>query len=200
MERKQYSAGMLKESFWFSEFRKVIILLNIGRTLDEIKTLNIEENIFSAPTQARAIQINKTVSRRVNGLDQPFCQLFLNSDLQTQKIIVLIAIMKTDSLFFDFMYEVFREKLIIGTNQIADSDIRVFFRDKQLQSERVAKWTDNAIRKLGTCYKTILTEAGLINRSSGLCNILKPILDKSVEDCMNENGMELILNSLTGVR
>lgn len=30
MERKEYSAGMVKLSFWFSKFRKVIQLMNIG--------------------------------------------------------------------------------------------------------------------------------------------------------------------------
>jgi hypothetical protein len=64
MERKEYSAGMVKLSFWFSEFRKVLGLLNSGKTLTEIKALNIENNIFSAPTQARAIQIFNTVSSR----------------------------------------------------------------------------------------------------------------------------------------
>ena len=54
MKRKEYSAGMVKLSFWFAEFRKVIQLLNSGKTLLKIKKMNVEENIFSAPTQARA--------------------------------------------------------------------------------------------------------------------------------------------------
>lgn len=57
MVRKEYSAGMVKLSFWFSEFRKVAELLNSGKTMDEVKAINIEENIFSAPTTARATQI-----------------------------------------------------------------------------------------------------------------------------------------------
>jgi hypothetical protein len=36
MESKEYSAATLKLSFWFSEFRKVIGLLNSGKTLPEI--------------------------------------------------------------------------------------------------------------------------------------------------------------------
>ena len=46
MGRKEYSANMVKLSFWFSEFRKVILLLNSGKTIDEIKSINKEENIF----------------------------------------------------------------------------------------------------------------------------------------------------------
>ena len=200
MKRKEYSAGMVKLSFWFAEFRKVIQLLNSGKTLLKIKNMNVEENIFSAPTQARAIQIFNTISTRVKSLDQSFYKLFERSDISNQKVIVLIAIMQSDSLFFDFVYEVYREKLIIGANELSDSDFRIFFKDKQIQSEKVAKWQDYTLKRLGNCYKTMLMEAGLIDRTTGTRKVLKPIIDLSLEECMKTNGMEITLHALIGVR
>lgn len=200
MKRKEYSAGMVKLSFWFAEFRKVIELLSSGKTLPEIKQMNVQENIFSAPTQARAIQIFNTVSTRVKGLDTSFYAVFAKSDISTQKFIALIAVMQTDSLFFDFVYEVYREKLILGIDELADSDVGIFFKNKQLQSEKVAKWTDYTLKRLGTCYKTMLMEAGLIDQGTGTRKILKPILDKALEECLKVNGMETTLRALTGVR
>ena len=200
MKRKEYSAGMVKLSFWFAEFRKVIELLSSGKTLPEIKQMNVQENIFSAPTQARAIQIFNTVSTRVKGLDSSFYAVFAKSDISTQKFIALIAVMQTDSLFFDFVYEVYREKLILGIDELADSDIGIFFKNKQLQSEKVAKWTDYTLKRLGTCYKTMLMEAGLIDQGTGMRKILKPILDKALEECLKVKGMETTLRALTGVR
>lgn len=200
MERKKYSAGMVKLSFWFAEFRTVIQLLNSGKTLPEIKAMNFGENIFSTPTQARAVQIFNTVSSRVKSLDPSFYGLFERSDISTQKLIALIAVMQSDSLFFDFMYEVYREKLILGVNELADRDFAIFFKDKQLQSERVAKWKDYTLVRLATCYRTILMEAGMTDRASGTRKILKPILDKAPEDCLKVNGMDNILHALTGVR
>ena len=200
MKRKEYSAGMVKLSFWFAEFRKVIELLSNGKTLPEIKQMNVQENIFSAPTQARAIQIFNTVSTRVKGLDTSFYAVFAKSDISTQKFIALIAVMQTDSLFFDFVYEVYREKLILGIDELADSDVGIFFKNKQLQSEKVAKWTDYTLKRLGTCYKTMLMESGLIDQGTGTRKILKPILDKDLEECLKVNGMETTLRALTGVR
>lgn len=200
MDRKEYSAGTVKLSFWFSEFRKVIQLLNSGKTMDEIKTMNIEENIFAAPTAARATQIFNTVSTRVKSLNESFYNLFEKSNVATQKLIVLLAVMKTDSLFFDFIYEVYREKLMIGNNRISDTDIRVFFKNKQLQSEKVAKWTDYTLKRLGSCYKTMLMEAGVTDRASGDRELLKPILDIALEKCMRDHGMELFIHAMTGVR
>ena len=200
MKQKEYSAGMVKLSFWFAEFRKVIELLSSGKTLREIKQMNVQENIFSAPTQARAIQIFNTVSTRVKGLDSSFYAVFAKSDISTQKFIALIAVMQTDSLFFDFVYEVYREKLILGIDELADSDVGIFFKNKQLQSGKVAKWTDYTLKRLGTCYKTMLMESGLIDQGTGTRKILKPILDKDLEECLKVNDMETTLRALTGVK
>ena len=200
MKQKEYSAGMVKLSFWFAEFRKVLELLSSGKTLPEIKQMNVQGNIFSAPTQARAIQIFNTVSTRVKGLDSSFYAVFAKSDISTQKFIALIAVMQTDSLFFDFVYEVYREKLILGIDELADSDVGIFFKNKQLQSGKVAKWTDYTLKRLGTCYKTMLMESGLIDQGTGTRKILKPILDKDLEECLKVNGMETTLRALTGVK
>ena len=61
MERKEYSAGAVKLSFWFMEFRKVVGLLNEGKTIDEIKQMNKDQNIFGAPTADRSEKIFRTL-------------------------------------------------------------------------------------------------------------------------------------------
>lgn len=200
MGRKEYSAGMVKLSFWFTEFRKVIQLLNTGKTWPEIKVMALAENRFAAPTQARALQIFNAVSTRVNVLDLSFHAVFERSDISTQKTIALVAVMQSDSLFFDFMYEVYREKLILGVDELADRDVAIFFKDKQLQSEKIAKWKDYTLLRLGTCYRTILMEAGVTDRATGTRKILKPILDKKLEELLKAHDMDNVLRALTGVR
>ena len=54
MNKKPYSAGAVKFSFWFIEFRKTVQLLAEGKSFSEIKLLNEQENIYSASTKARA--------------------------------------------------------------------------------------------------------------------------------------------------
>lgn len=200
MKRKKYSAGMVKLPFWFLEFKKMINLINSGMTFPEIKKMNAEENTFSAPTEARSVQVFNTVSTRIKSLDPDFYLLFEKSDIATQKLIALIAIMESDTLFFDFMYEVFREKLIIGVEEISDSDFSIFFKNKQLQSDRVAKWTDYTLKRLGVIYRTVLTESGVLDRTTNTKKIIKPIIDQSLEYELKERGMEMTLHTLTGVR
>ena len=200
IERKEYSAGAVKMSFWFMEFRKVVGLLASGKSFDEVKKMNREENLFAASTVARGNQIYSTVSGRVKMLDKSFYPVFLASDLATQKLFALVAAMAYDTLFFDFVYEVIREKMIIGSNQLADSDIRIFFKNKQQQNKKVAGWTDATLIRLGRCYKTMLYEAGMIDKAKGNRTILKPILDAKMRYWLENNNMVAFLHALVGVR
>ncbi len=117
MERKEYSAGAVKHSFWFMEFRNEVKLLSEGKRFEEIKELCRNENIFAASTPERATQIFNTVSSRIKAIGDSFYPVFLDGDVSTQKIFNLAAIMVNDTLFFDFVYEVIREKMIIGSNE-----------------------------------------------------------------------------------
>ena len=135
MERKEYSTGAVKHSFWFMEFRNEVKLLSEGKSFEEIKELCRNENIFAASTSERAAQIFNTVSSRIKAIGDSFYLVFLDKDVSTQKIFNLAAIMANDTLFFDFVYEVIREKMIIGSNEYKPSDLNIFFKDKQLQSK-----------------------------------------------------------------
>ena len=213
MNRKEYSAGAVKHSFWFMEFRKVVSLRNDGMSWDEIKERNEKENIFGAPTPMRQNQIWNTVSGRIKCLDdgpgRPLAQegspcsfypVFQLCDVSAQKLFALVAAMAYDTLFAEFVYEVIREKMIIGSNEFADSDVRIFFKNKQEQDDKVAKWTEATTKRLGACYKTMLYEAGLTDKGKDVRKILKPILDLVMERWLMDHGMEYYIKALTGVR
>lgn len=119
MERKPYSAGAVKFSFWFTEFRKTVQLLSEGKTYADIKKRNEEKNIYSAATKARARQIYSTVTARIKSLDESFYPIFMSSDLSAQKLFALTASLLHDTLFFDFVYGLVREKMILGSDVVS---------------------------------------------------------------------------------
>ena len=100
MERKEYSAGAVKLSFWFVEFRKVVELLSEGKSTDQIKDLAMNENLFAAPTALRSNQIYHTVTGRIKSLDRSFIPLFTRSDLASGHILVYA---------FDMLMEIYTE-------------------------------------------------------------------------------------------
>lgn len=201
MERKPYSAGAVKFSFWFMEFRKTVQLLSEGKSFADIKKLNEETNIYGAPTKLRAQQIYSTVTARIKTLDESFYPIFLSSDLATQKLFVLTAALLHDTLFFDFVYEVVREKMILGSDELTDADIRIFFK---ISRNRVRKWL---LFKTIRCAASVpaitqLYEAGLLesNRANSTRKILKPILDIAFEHWLYDHDLGIMVKTLTGVR
>lgn len=198
--RDDYSASAVKHAFWFMEFRKVVTLRNEGKIWEEIKKASEEENLFGAPTPARAKQIWNTVSARTKALDDSFYQIFMNGDLATQKLFALVAVMANDTLFAEFVYEIIREKMIIGINEYSPSDIRLFFKHKQEQSEKAAGWTDQTLGRLGHSYRNFLYEAGVTDNGRGIRKILKPILDPEMESWLKEQHMDYYLKALKGER
>lgn len=202
MKRNKYSAGAVKFALWFLEFRKEVSLLAQGKDFEEIKQLSVQENIFGASTPARAAVIQSTITARIKSMDASFYPLFMESDVATQKLYALTGSFAQDTLFFDFMYEVVREKLIIGTNVLTSADISIFFKNKQIEDETVAKWTDQTIQRLGRSYKTQLYEAGLLDDKTRLTQreILKPILDPVFKHWLEDYGYGQIAIAMEGVR
>ena len=198
--KKDYSAGAVKHAFWFMEFRKVVTLRNEGKTWEEIKKASEEENLFGAPTPARVKQIWNTVSARTKALDDSFYPIFMNSDLASQKLYALVAVMANDTLFAEFVYEIILEKMIIGINEYSPSDIRLFFKHKQEQCEKAAGWTDQTLERLGHSYRNFLYEAGVTDNGRGIRKILKPILDPEMESWLQKQHMDYYLKALKGER
>lgn len=194
----EYSAGMVSRPFWYIETKKTAKYLIESKDAKEIKEIVVTENIYQAPSEDRSTQIFNTVVRRLSGLDDFLIDYIVNADIARSKLIVLLSVMKTDRLFFEFMYEVFRGKLILGDFILKDRDISNFFDIKKSQSEVVSKWTDATITKLKRCYARLLFEAGLINNSSGDRTITPVIMDYKVSSYLKEHNMSALLCAITG--
>jgi hypothetical protein len=114
--------------------------------------------------------------------------------------LALAAAMAYDTLFGEFVYEVIREKMIIGINEYSPSDIRLFFKNKQEQSEKAAKWTDQTLERLGQSYRNFLMEAGVTDSGRETRKILKPLLVPEMERWLEEQHMAYYLKALKGER
>lgn len=194
----RYSAGLVSQSFWFIEIKKVIRLLNEGKTEAEIQKECIDENLFCMPNEYRSKRTCKYIWKRIKSLDAAMLDLFMRTDLSTQKVINLIAVLKCDRLFFEFIYEVYREKIILGIHEMKKSDVNSFFRNKEIQSTDVARWTDATKCRLGAIYLKFLADSNLLNVKGREKIITPPIPDCEFVRCLTEKGWQPILKAITG--
>jgi hypothetical protein len=190
---------MTKHLFWFSEFKTAVRLLNEDKNMEEIKTLSKTENLFNTKTAYRGKTGFNAIAARIDAVPNEFIILFANIDMESQKLIAVISVMAAESLFFDFMYEVYREKLIVGDRIMIMGDFAQFFRNKQVQSEKVAVWTDMTISRLGSAYRNVLLNSGLLkNLKRNEWAVEKPIINRHLTDVIKETKMDVFYSALTG--
>lgn len=161
MEEK-YNAGLMAQSFWFVEFKKIVVLYKNGADYDEIKRQCIEENLFGAINPTREKRMCGYLLTRLRSMDDRLIDLFTNADVSTQKLINLITVMTTNRLFFEFVYEVYRNKLIVGDTSIDLKDGNIFFAQKETQNDDLASWKESTKKKLRSLFLNMLTEADLV--------------------------------------
>lgn len=196
---EKYSSGLVSESFWFVEFKKIIKLRYEKKSWEDIKILCLEENLLGISKEYRAKRIFGYLKNRVETLDEDLINIFINTDIKTQKLINLIAISKKNRLFFEFLYEVYREKIYFGAFELTDSDVNIFFKNKQTQAEDVNAWTDITLRRLRSSYINFLTDAGLLTIYEKKRRITPPIIDISLESYLKYKGENSIIKAISGV-
>ena len=104
-----------------------------------------------------------------------------------------------NNLFFEFVYEIYREKVILGVEIMEESDVNVFFTRKEAQSELIAGWKDSTKRHLRSCYLNFMTDANLLTVIDKKKMITPPILDIALERYLQSVGEEVLVKALAGV-
>ena len=199
MVPETYSAGLMSQSFWFLEFKMAVKLRQGGMEYDEIKKKCVEENLFGAAKEYRANRMAGYIITRLKAMDDSMVDLFCDSDLVTQKIINLITIIRTDRLFFEFVYEVYREKCSMGIDTLEALDVNVFFSQKESQSDLIADWKESTKKHLRSNYLNFMTDANLLTVIDKQRKITPPILDIALERYLIANNEEVMVKALTGV-
>ncbi|KAA8675101.1 DUF1819 family protein [Clostridium sp. HV4-5-A1G] len=199
MQNLEYSAGAVSKGFWFQEFKKYTEMIKMGKTEGEIRELQERENILMASSPSYGKRIISEISKRRKVLSKEIVKLFFDLDISNQKLINLLGIMMNDRLFFEYIYEVYRENIILGTKDFEDSSIRIFFKNKSEQSKKVAEFTEQTKKRLGTAYKNYLKEANLLEEENGILIYHKPIMDLQLEAEMKKPSFYSYFKALTGV-
>ena len=196
----EYSAGSVSKLFWYIETKETVKLLK-DKSLDEVKNLVISDNLYQQKSEDRLNREFSVISKRIMSLPESLRYMISDADIMTSKLIVLISIMATDRLFLELMYEVFREKIRMEEETLKDSDLNVFFRSKQEQSDVCAKWTDSAIKKLKQTFQKYMLEAQLLKNSESSKSekiVIKPYIEQELRQGLMSNDMEKYLYALTG--
>lgn len=193
----EYSAASTSNRLWYVETRETARLLQV-HNWDEVKEIVIQDNLYQQKAESRLKNEFGWIQKRLKALPDELIRMIISSDINTAKIITFVSCMVTDRLLFEFMYEVYRNKVYFSEEEITDADWNIFFKDKQLQSEKVATFSEETKERLRQSYFKMMYEAGLLSNSKGKKDIIKPILDQDLRFALQTNAMDKYIVALTG--
>lgn len=196
----EYKSTIKSRPYLYKETKKAVSLVNNGFEIENLKKESLENNIFQVETETRKKELASIISARLNELDEYLIKKIQNSNIETSKIIVLYAILKNDRLFFEFMNEVYKEKILLKDLFLRDKDFSIFFQNKREQSNKVNSWSEYTFKKLKQVYIRILYESGLVANQKGDRKVVIPIIDNEVKDYIYKIGDKVYINAILGIR
>jgi len=195
----QYFANLTGEPYLYFELKQVSKLTLAGLSPTEIRVKIKEENLFQSATTKSMDKLLSATLKRVAVLDVPLLNLIVHGSLHTSKLVALIAILKTNRLFFEFLEEVYQEKVRLGEEALEPKDFRIFFNNKAEQSPKVAGWQEYTLKKLSAVYSRILYEAGLINNTHKKL-LTPPPIEEELLVHLRKIGDQRLIIAMTGGR
>ncbi len=191
----KYSASLTGEPFLFYEIRQVARLKLKGLSEREIKEEVRSKNLFQYATEKSIAKRVNAVLKRLRLLDETMLQYLLEKPSATARIINLYAIMKANRLVMEFIIEMVGEKFAVHNLRLDKKDINEFFLEKREQSEDIARWQDNTIKKLKQVLLRILSESGILDEKDGL-SLHRPELEPEVIGHLEAKGESALLKAM----
>jgi len=194
---KKYKATITSTLLWVQESRKTAEYILKGLSRKELCALSRSENIYRAPSDDRKRRIANTTFDRIMLLPIELQQLLGDCDFDTAKLIVLLSVLLSDDLFYDFMFEVYKEKIALGSKTVDSNDVRIYLENKRLLHESVQKISFASLKKIEQTFIKFLLEAELLNNKKE-CKIQYQYVDYKLEKVLQKYGYSDFLFMITG--
>lgn len=186
--------------FLFHEFKKGCQLYIKGKSLEEIYELGMLDNYFDAMNIKRRQRYASNVCKRLRVIDPYTIKTIADANSEIGRLLALYALMKTDALFFEFMYEVYQQKLILRQEYIEPGEMLAFIREKSMESETVANWSDATIKRLLSGYRNSMVEGGVASKEKNKLKVKLGYLPEHIKEHLVRCGDEKYIKAMLGDR
>ena len=189
MKRQIYSSTIKAIPYMYYNSKKIAILMMEGKTGKELKKYCLDNNIIGVDSIERNKEVTSKIFDRLIRLDDYLLDCFVKSDIITSKFILLYAIMKQDRLFFEFMFEIYREAIINEKKYISLDDFDYFFKTKKESNIKVSTWGRYTLDQISKAYRNVLKESGFGRNDKRNIIIVNQLIHPNViKHIMSDDG------------
>lgn len=185
---EDYSAKLTAEPFMYNETKILAGYLLQGENADILKKRNIEENLIKHKKIGSVKRVNSPIFRRLKIMNKEMLEEFVYSDIENSKYILLYTIMKTDKLVRDFLFEVYKDKLLMRKEYIEKFEIDNWYEEKCILSKTLRERTESTSAKLKQVIMKILQDSGLVIKEKDRFKIIRPLLKEKYISMLDKNG------------
>lgn len=190
---KHYSGSLTREQFLFYEIRTISSLLCEGNDRKEIYDKVAQENLFQYPTERMIRSMTNICFKRIDSLDSETLVEFLaNASTSVAKQINLYAIMRENSIVYDFMTDVIGEKFRTQQMDFSHKDINCFFDTLQEYYPAASDWSESTRAKIRQVITRFLVECEYLDnvRSQALKPVfLYPELEEGIRQLGDDSAL-----------
>jgi len=199
MDNKKSTSAIKKTPYKFYISKKIANLIYKGLDRTEVYHKCYDNNSIQVDSLERRREVTNAIYERLILLDKYLLEQFLYGDIVTSKFLLVYAIAKRDSLFLDFLFEVYREALLNEKKYISLDDFDLFFLGKKENNPTVNGWGAYTIDQLGKGYRNILVESGLGIREKRNIIVHKILIHPEVANHLKLIKDEIYLKAILGV-
>ena len=194
----KYRTALMNRPFMNIESKRIAEMMLQGKSEEERRYEAVELNAIQMPSLDRRKTSYKEISHRLSFLDDFLLEKFMNSDADTAKAILAYAILQADQLYYEFMREIYLEKILLLQKDLAKKEVINFLYKKAEQSEVVAKWADNTKERLASGFIQMMRESSFIVSNHEEHQVKRPLINQSVGEYLRKNGIKPIVEIMLG--
>ena len=194
----KYTAGLTGEIFLFNESRILAGFLARGENPDTLRTRNLTENLIMYKKDSSLKRVSPPIFRRLATMSPAALEIFVGADLESARILLLIAIAKTDRLVRDFIITIYSDKLAVKASKIERSDIERYFESVYTEEPLLRDKSDVTKMKLKQQLLKNMVEAGLVKRQGDSFAITRPNITTRLANQLTADGDAAYLKALGG--
>ena len=184
---EDYSAKLTAEPFLYNETKIIAEFLLKGENEEKLKKRNITDNLIKYKSIKSITRVNSPIFRRIKVMNKEMLEDFVFSDIQNSKYILLYAIMKSDKFVKDFIFEVYKDKLLMRKEYIEKFDLDNWYEEKCILSNTLKDRTESTAYKLKQVLMKIMLDSGLVIKEKDRFKVIRPLLKEKYISLLDKN-------------
>lgn len=194
----KYRTALMNRPFMYIESKRIAEMMLQGKTEEERRYEAIELNAIQMPSLDRRKTSYNEISHRLSFLDEFLLGQFISSDSDTSKAILAYAILQADRLYFEFMREVYLEKILLLQKKLTKKEVVNFLYKKAEQSDVVNKWGDNTKERLAHGFMQMMRESGFLLSENEDHQVKRAMMSHSVTEYLRKQGVKPVVEIMLG--